>query len=82
MGSELPRAVFDRRRNVERQEIRLIRLDEVMAICGKSRSGVYDAIKKGRFPKPVKLDCRSSAWLKSEVEQWARDCIVARDTEM
>jgi prophage regulatory protein len=57
--------------------IRFLRLKEVLAICGKSRSSVYDAIKKGDFPKPVKLSGRSSAWIKSEVEQWAVDCIRA-----
>lgn len=32
------------------------------------RQEVYDAIKKGDFPKPVKLSGRSSAWIKGEVE--------------
>jgi prophage regulatory protein len=58
-------------------ELRLIRLKEVLAICGKSRSSVYDAIKKGEFPSPVKLRGRSSAWIKSEVLQWVEACISA-----
>jgi prophage regulatory protein len=74
--------LFDRRKGSQKKEIRFIRLNEVMAICGKSRSSVYDAIKKGRFPKPVKLHGRSSAWLKSEVQQWAQDCIDARDAKV
>lgn len=45
-----------------RADVRFLRLKEVLAICGKSRSSVYDAIKKGDFPKPVKLSGRSSAW--------------------
>jgi prophage regulatory protein len=56
-------------------DVRFIRLKEVLSICGKSRSSVYEAIKKGDFPKPVKLHGRSSAWIKSEVEQWAVECI-------
>lgn len=56
-------------------ELRLIRLREVLAICGKSRSSVYDAIKKGEFPAPIKLNCRSSAWIKSEILQWVEGCI-------
>ena len=52
-------------------EIRLIRLKEVMSICGMSRSSVYLAIKNGQFPSPVKLSTRSIAWLKSEVIAWA-----------
>jgi prophage regulatory protein len=58
-------------------ELRFIRLKEVLAICGKSRSSVYDAIKKGEFPAPIKLHGRSSAWIKSEVLQWAEACIRA-----
>lgn len=73
--------IFDRRKASRKDEIRFIRLKEVMSMSGKSRSGVYDAIKKGQFPKPVKLNCRSSAWLLSEVEQWAQECINARDTK-
>lgn len=30
-----------------RSDIRFIRLAEVMVICGKSRSSIYDAIKRG-----------------------------------
>jgi prophage regulatory protein len=56
-------------------ELRLIRLKEVLAICGKSRSSVYEAIKKGEFPSPVKLRGRSSGWIKSEVLQWVEGCI-------
>jgi prophage regulatory protein len=61
-------------------ELRLIRLKEVLAICGKSRSSVYEAIRKGEFPAPVKLYGRSSAWVKSEILQWAETCIRARRT--
>lgn len=55
----------------------LIRLREVLEICGKSRSSVYESIKRGEFPAPVKLCGRSSAWVKSEVIQWAEACIRA-----
>jgi prophage regulatory protein len=68
-------AAVDRRASSNRVEIQFIRLKEVLAICGKSRSSVYDAIKKGDFPKPVKLQGRSSAWIKSELVEWAVQCI-------
>lgn len=57
---------------------RFLRLDEVMALCGKSRSSIYEAIKEGKFPAPVKLQGRSSAWVGSEVQQWIQACIAAR----
>lgn len=58
-------------------EIRFIRLKEVMAICGMSRSAIYSAIKKGQFPPQVKLTGRSTAWLKSEVIAWGESRIQA-----
>lgn len=64
----------------EHVELRFIRLKEVLAICGKSRSSIYEAIKKGNFPPPIKLHGRSSAWIKSEILQWAEDCIRASRT--
>ncbi len=70
--------LVERRKEIQKKEIWFIRLGEVLAICGKSRSSVYAAIKKGHFPKPVKLHGRSSGWLRSEVEQWAQECIDAR----
>jgi prophage regulatory protein len=75
MDHQTTGVAVDRRAPSNCAEIRFIRLKEVLAICGKSRSSVYDAIKKGDFPKPVKLQGRSSAWIKSEVEQWAVQCI-------
>ena len=58
-------------------EERFIRLGEVLATCGKSRSSVYAGIKEGTFPPPVKLQGRSSAWLRSEVLRWMQACIEA-----
>lgn len=51
------------------------RMGEVMATCGKSRSSVYAKIKEGNFPAPIKLQGRSSAWLRSEVLRWMQACI-------
>ncbi|SDG75796.1 AlpA family transcriptional regulator [Janthinobacterium sp. YR213] len=59
-------------------EERFIRLAEVLATCGKSRSSIYEGIKEGTFPAPVKLKGRSSAWLKSEILQWMQACVAAR----
>jgi prophage regulatory protein len=49
---------------------RLIRIDEVLHICGLSRSSLYASIQKGEFPVQVKLSKKSSAWLYSEVQAW------------
>ena len=66
---------------VVQQEMQFIRLKEVLAICGKSRTSVYEAIKNGKFPAPVKLGGRSSAWIKSEIHEWVNGCIKASRPE-
>lgn len=50
---------------------RLIRIDEVLHICGLSRSSLYASIQKGEFPSQVKLSKKASAWVHSEVVAWA-----------
>ena len=73
-----PGNLFDDRRK-GKKEIRFIRLKEVLAICGKSRSSVYAAIKTGDFPRPVKLSGRTTAWVTSEIQKWAQERIDCRE---
>lgn len=50
--SQATAATMRDRRAPKVQEERLIRLNEVLTICGKSRSSLYEAIKEGKFPAP------------------------------
>jgi prophage regulatory protein len=77
MDHQATNVTVERRASRSCAAVQFIRLKDVLAICGKSRSSVYNAVKKGDFPKPVKLHGRSSAWIRSEVEQWAVECIRA-----
>lgn len=56
---------------------RLIRLPEVMALTGRSRSRIYAAMEVGAFPKSVKIGDRAVAWVEREVQDW----IAARAAE-
>jgi prophage regulatory protein len=56
---------------------RMIRLPEVMAICGLSRSTVYADTKRGEFPARVKITRHASAWVREEVLAWAENRIRA-----
>jgi prophage regulatory protein len=49
---------------------RLLRLAEVEETIGLKRSTIYKMAQEGRFPKPVKLTERSSAWRNSEIQEW------------
>lgn len=63
----------------EKDEARLIRLREVMAKTGLSRSYVYALTKEGKFPKSLKITERSSAWIEGEVQRWIDERIKQRD---
>jgi predicted DNA-binding transcriptional regulator AlpA len=72
--------------NAEQQErvparCRLIRLKEVMDICGLSRTSLYRGIKTEEFPAPVKLSTRSVAWLHDEVIAWVDARVKRRDSK-
>ena len=58
------------------EEVKFIRIREVMAITGKSRSTLYADIKRGTFPASIKIGCKASAWIKQEVLRWANDRIA------
>lgn len=49
---------------------KIIRLRQVLAKTGQSRSGLYSAVSKGAFPSPVKLSERCVGWLDDEVDAW------------
>jgi len=59
----------------------LLKMPEVRAKTGLSRSHLYALAQNGEFPKPIKLSERSSAWVASEVECWIEDRITQRDQE-
>ena len=57
----------------------IIKLPDVINLSSLSSASIYRLIKKGEFPKQIKLSERSSGWLLSEVEQWLDDKISTRD---
>lgn len=40
-------------------------------VGGVSRTTIYEWVKKGQFPKPVKIGARAIAWRVSDLEKWA-----------
>ncbi|MCK4608861.1 MAG: AlpA family transcriptional regulator [Gammaproteobacteria bacterium] len=49
----------------------ILRLPNVKARTGLSRSSIYLHISKGIFPSPVKLGGqRAVGWLESEIDEW------------
>jgi prophage regulatory protein len=52
-------------------DVTFIRLPEVKAVTGLSKTTIYELIRGKDFPAPVRLGPRVVAWVKSEVRQWA-----------
>ena len=61
---------------------RLLRLAEVLAATGLSQSGMYREIAAGRFPYPVRLTVRTSAWPSSEIYAWIEARIGERNDRL
>ena len=49
---------------------RILRLPAVEDVTGIKKTKIYDEIKQGRFPQPVRLGTRSVGWLADEVQLW------------
>ncbi len=60
---------------------RIIRLPEVMARTGLSRSTIYLRISQGTFPKPVNLGARAVGWIEEEIQEWLQQQIEASRRE-
>lgn len=60
---------------------RLIRLPEVQARTGLSRSHLYALEALGEFPRRLKLSIRATAWSEAEVFAWIKSRIAARDAK-
>ena len=57
---------------------RILRLPEVMARTGLSRTTIYRWRLAGRFPQPVRLGTRNVGWIESELEAWLRERMAER----
>jgi len=57
-------------------EDQFVNMTFITRLLGVSDKWIYQLIKDGIFPKPIKLG-RSSRWLQSEVEAWLQARIDA-----
>jgi len=52
------------------QLVRLVRLPQVLALVGLSKTQIYRLMSAGQFPKPVQISSRSVAWRMAELASW------------
>jgi prophage regulatory protein len=61
-------------------DVTFLRLPQVKAVTGLSKTSLYSLIRARHFPAPVRLGPRAVAWVRSEVKQWAANCVIASRT--
>lgn len=59
------------------QLLAILRRKQVEARTGLSRSGIYQKISEGTFPKSVRLGKRAVGWVEADVFRWIAERIVA-----
>lgn len=58
---------------------RFLRRPAVRAKTGLADSTMYYLIANGKFPRPVKMGAKMSAWDETEVDAWMKDRLAERD---
>ncbi|WP_025916399.1 AlpA family transcriptional regulator [Herminiimonas sp. CN] len=62
-------------------DIRMLRLGDVLAKTGLSRTAMYDDAAVGLFTKPVKIGARAAAWPAHEVDAVLRARLSGKSNE-
>ncbi len=52
----------------------LMRIDQVCAVIGYKKPTIYQWIREGKFPRPIKIG-RSARWPSDVVDSWINDRI-------
>ncbi len=55
---------------------RILRRKQVSEQTGLSRSGIYEKVARGEFPRQIALGPRSVGWLETEVVEWLQGQIA------
>ena len=58
----------------------VLRLNQVKARTGLSRSTIYAKLASQEFPRPIRLGLRSVGWIASEVDAWIQERCDDRNT--
>ncbi len=60
----------------QEKSLAILRLPQVKARTGRSRSSIYADIKAGRFVAPINIGPRAVGWLEHEVDAWIAARVV------
>lgn len=48
----------------------VIRISDVITQTGLPRSSLYAQVRRGDFPRPIKLGARSVGWRTEDIDAW------------
>jgi len=57
---------------------RILRLPEVIEAVSLKKTAVYDLVRRGLFPVPIRLGLRSVGWYEPEINDWLQSRARAR----
>lgn len=60
---------------------RMLREPAVLEAKGGGRSKLWEDVREGRFPKPVKIGARAVAWFEDEVAAYQDRLRATRDAK-
>ena len=66
------RWVEDEEEDARPPAVRILRLSQVLARTGLSRSTLYELMAEGSFPGPIELHAGAVGWFEAEVHAWIR----------
>jgi len=59
---------------------RLLRLPEVQRLCGLRKSAIYEHMRRGTFPRSVKVGVSATTWSEAAIQAWIADRITGGPT--
>jgi len=62
-------------------EIRFLRLPQILELIPVSRSSWWAGCKSGRYPKPVKLGPRTTAWRAADIQALLEQLSAGEDDQ-
>ena len=57
--------------------MRLLTIKQVAERAQRCRASIYNDIKRGTFPAPVKVGPRATRWRETEVDEWIEQLPMA-----
>jgi predicted DNA-binding transcriptional regulator AlpA len=63
------------RRDHQREATKFLRLKQITQRYQVSGSSVWNWVKAGTFPTPIKFSDNCTGWIEAETEAWAQDRI-------